>query len=171
MNTLIISSSISPTSRSLVLCTTVAKALEAKGAIVDVVDARLLDLVPYHKPITPSMEEVMEKVRWADNIVIGMGVHSYSFNDTLKIIMDGTFMHATGKFFGILCAAGGHRSYLTTMQVTQICMSEWRMIQLPRIVYATKHEFTDGKISAPEIEQRLEDFVEEFYTIGGKLLA
>ena len=69
------------------------------------------------------------------------------------------------------CAAGGERSYLSTMNLTQICMNEWRMMQLPRIVYATKKDFTEDIITSTEVLERIELFSEEFHAIGRKLLA
>ena len=99
-----------------------------------------------------------------------MGVHCYSINDSLKIILDTIFQKATGKFYGILCAAGGEKSYLSTMHLTQICMNEWRMIQLPRIVYAIEKDFTEEKISSTDLLKRIELFSEEFHLIGNKLL-
>ena len=70
-----------------------------------------------------------------------MGVHCYSVNDSLKILLDTCFSKAHSKFYGILCMAGGEKSFLSTMHLTQICMNEWHMIQLPRIIYATGKDF------------------------------
>ena len=91
------------------------------------------------------MKDLILKVEETDNIIIGMGVHCYSINDALKIILDNCFGKAISKFFGI-CAAGGEKSYLTTQHLTQICMNEWRMIQLPRVVYNWKR-FSRRKIN------------------------
>ena len=115
------------------------------------------------------MKDLSKEISKADNLIIGMGVHCYSINDSLKIILDNCFNDVTGKFFGILCAAGGERSYLSTMHLTQICMNEWRMMQLPRIVYATGKDFTEDTISSTEVLERIELFSEEFHTIGNKL--
>lgn len=170
MNTLILSSSLSPDSKSFILCNSIANKVSKKGANVTVVDARTINLAPSHKPMTKSMKELAEKITAANNIVIGMGVHNYSISDSLKILLDTCCEGFTGKFFGIACAAGGSHSYLTTMQLTQICMNEWRMIQLPQVVYATESDFTAEKISNPDVQKRLTQFTENFYTIGSKLL-
>lgn len=171
MNTLIISSSLSPNSRSWILCSHVAKLLSENEVNVTLVDARTMELHPCHKELTPSMEDLQEKVRQADNIILGMGVHCYSMNDALKIIFDTCMKEAEGKFFGVLCAAGGERSYLATQHVTQICMNEWRMMQLPRIVYATGKDFHGQDIVSQEILERCSVFADEFAGIGKKLLA
>ena len=69
----------------------------------------------------------------------------------------------------MLIRLGGERSYLSTMQLTQICMNEWRMIQLPRIVYATGKDFKEDIIISSEVLERIALFSEEFHTIGNKL--
>ena len=49
-------------------------------------------------------------------------------------------------------------------------MNEWRMMQLPRIVYATGKDFTENTIKSKEALERIEIFSEEFHKIGNKLL-
>jgi len=171
MNTLIISSSFSKKSRSFILCKAIDTELQKKGVNVELLDARKMDLLPCHKGVTTSMEELTTKVENADNIIFGMGVHCYSINDGLKIILDNCCGGGVGKFFGIVCAAGGEKSYLSSMHLTQICMNEWRMIQLPRIVYATGKDFEGNIISSDDLKDRIKLFVEEFTIIGEKLIS
>ena len=102
MNTLIISSSLSKTSRSFILCNQIHLLLQDKNINTELVDAREMELLPFHKGSTPSMEELTEKIAKADNIIFGMGVHCYSVNDGLKIILDGCCEQTEGKFFGIV---------------------------------------------------------------------
>jgi len=171
MKTLILSSSLSKNSRSFILCNEVLKNLSKKGVDCTIVDARDIPMHPTHQELTSEMETLMKQLKETDNIIIGMGVHCYSINDSLKILLDTCFSEAAEKFYGILCAAGGERSYLSTMHLTQICMNEWRMIQLPRIVFATAENFKNDAISSSELLQRIQLFSEEFHSIGGKLLA
>jgi len=168
MKTLILSSSLSENSRSFLLCKAVKEELIAKGDNITFVDARNIPMQPVHRGLSPEMETLAKQVEQADNIIIGMGVHCYSVNDSLKILLDTCFGKATGKFFGILCAAGGERSYLSTMQLTQICMNEWRMMQMPRIVYATGKDFKEDIITT-EVLERIVLFSDEFHSIGNKL--
>ena len=170
MKTLIISSSLSPNSRSFILCSEIYHKLKNNNIDVSIIDARKIDLSPCHIQTTKSMKSLTNKVKEADNIIIGMGVHCYSINDGLKIILDNCFDGAIGKFFGIICAAGGERSYLSSSHLTQICMNEWRMIQLPRIVYATKKDFVNNQITDKEVLKRLDIFSKEFISIGKKLI-
>ena len=171
MKTLILSSSLSNSSRSFILCNEVFKCLSSKGSKCTMIDARNVSLRPTHNKPTMQMEALSKQIEETDNIIIGMGVHCYSINDSLKILLDNTFKKAIGKFYGILCAAGGEKSYLSTMHLTQICMNEWRMIQLPRIVYATEKDFTNEKISSKDLLKRIKIFTNDFYSIGNKLLS
>ena len=57
------------------------------------------------------------------------------------------------------------------MHLTQICMNQWRMIQLPRIVYATGKDFTEDDITSKEVIDRIHVFSDEFNTLGNKLIS
>ena len=171
MKTLILSSSLSKNSRSFILCNEVFRILSEKGINCTIVDARDIQINPVHRGLTTEMNTLSEQIKETDNIIIGMGVHCYSVNDGLKILLDTCFSEATGKFYAILCAAGGERSYLSTMHLTQICMNEWRMMQLPRIVYATGKDFKNDEIASAELLRRIELFSKEFYLTGNKLLS
>ena len=170
MKTLIISSSLSKNSRSFILCNEVCKVLKKKKIQTTIIDARDMNILPMHNKLNSKMKILSEKIKKTDNIIIGMGVHCYSINDSLKILLDTCFSDAIGKFYGVLCAAGGEKSYLSTMHLTQICMNEWRMIQLPRIVYATAKDFDNNTIISTDLLERINTFSDEFYYTGKKLL-
>ncbi len=170
MKTLIISSSLSKNSRSFILCNEVSNVLKKKKIQTTIIDARDMNILPMHNKLNSKMKILSEKIKKTDNIIIGMGVHCYSINDSLKILLDTCFSDAIGKFYGILCAAGGEKSYLSTMHLTQICMNEWRMIQLPRIVYATGKDFDNNTIISTDLLERINTFSDEFYYTGKKLL-
>lgn len=169
MKTLIISSSLSPKSHSLILCQETAKKLKEKGVEVTLFDCQKIKLKPYPSEPTEGMKELIAATKNCDNIIFGMGVHNYGLSDSLKIIIDNCLNENTAHFFGILCAAGGPLSYLATMQLSQACMNQWRMIQLPRVVYATKTDFSDQYICNEGILERLGLFADEFTEIGRKL--
>ena len=94
----------------------------------------------------------------------------FGFQLTHKIVYHREMPRAQNKFYAIACAAGGERSYLATMHLTQICMNQWRMIQLPRILYATKNDFKKNQITNKELIKRINNFSDEFINIGRKLL-
>ena len=171
MKTVIISSSLSKTSKSFILCNEVNQKLKDLGFKSEIIDARSISLNAYHLIQSKELDDLSNKISKADNLIIAMGVHNFSINDSLKIILDTCFKNVEGKFFGILCAAGGEKSYLSTMHLTQICMNEWRMIQLPRIIYATKRDFKNNKLTSKDIKERIGVFCNEFIEIGQKIMS
>ena len=170
MRTLIISSSLSENSKSFILCNEVNKKLKHLGVKSEIIDAREILLFPYHIPKSKQMNNLTEKISSADNLIIAMGVHNYSINDSLKIILDTCFKNVEGKFFGIICAGGGEKSYLSTMHLSQICMNEWKMIQLPRIIYGARKDFENNQIKSQQLLDWIDLFCNEFKEIGNKLM-
>ena len=171
MKTVIISSSLSKNSKSFILCNEVNQKLKDLGFKSEIIDARSISLNAYHLIQSKELDDLSNKISKADNLIIAMGVHNFSINDSLKIILDTCFKNVEGKFFGILCAAGVEKSYLSTMHLTQICMNEWGMIQLPRIIYATKRDFENNKLTSKNIKERIDVFCNEFTEIGQKLMS
>ena len=71
MKTLIISSSLSKTSKSLILCNEVALVL-SKKVNCSVIDSSSLTINPTHKRKTNDMHKLSQKIKDADNIIIGI---------------------------------------------------------------------------------------------------
>lgn len=136
---------------------------------MELVDVKNMKIAHYGEEKTSDMQEIEKKSEWVDAFIFGMAVYNYSINDSLKVIIDNAMGKPIGKFFGILAAAGGQRSYLATMHLTQMCMNEWRMIQLPRVVYATGVDFVDQEITSLNLIERIDLLAKEFDSIGNKL--
>jgi hypothetical protein len=49
-------------------------------------------------------------------------------------------------------------------------MNQWKMIQLPRIIYATGKDFTENKLTSTVLKKWMSEFVAEYISIGKKLL-
>ena len=159
--TLIIRSSLNPESKSYQMCKIIFEKMSANNVQVELLDVRDYELGHTFRT-TPDMQKISEKIAAADNFVIGMAVYCYSVNDSLKSVLDNCFSEVTGKKYGIVCAAGGDKSYLATQHLTQICANEWRMMQLPRIVYASGKDWQEGKLINADVVERMDLFVDEF---------
>ena len=48
-------------------------------------------------------------------------------------------------------------------------MNQWKMIQLPRIIYASKNDFDQNKIISKNVLEWIDIFCAEFIEIGKKL--
>ena len=169
MKTVTISSSLREESKGKVMLKAVAEKLKVKGADVDFIDCREFELGHTFRT-TDDMEKIKERIAKADNLVIGMSVYCYTVNDSLKSVLDNCFENVNHKLYGVVCAAGGQKSYLATQHLTQICMNEWRMLQLPRVVYGTGQDFSELSITNEDLLERIDNFANEFYDLGSKLL-
>jgi len=159
--TLVISSSLNPDSKSYKICKMITKLLDKKGIEVELLDVREYELGHTFRT-TPNMQKITDKITTADNFIIGMAVYCYSINDSLKSVLDNCFEDVNGKKYGIVCAAGGEKSYLATQHLTQVCANEWRMIQLPRVVYTSGKDWADGELVSADVSERVDVFVNEF---------
>ena len=50
-------------------------------------------------------------------------------------------------------------------------MNQWKMIQLPRVIYATHNDFKNNEIISKNIIDWIDKFCEEFCLIGKKLIS
>jgi hypothetical protein len=50
-------------------------------------------------------------------------------------------------------------------------MNEWKMIQLPRIVYASSKDFNNNALKSKEVKDWMKLFCNEFASIGKKLMS
>ena len=97
MKTVIISSSLSKTSKSFILCNEVNQKLKDLGFKSEIIDARSISLNAYHLIQSKELDDLSNKISKADNLIIAMGVHNFSINDSLKIILDTCFKNVEGK--------------------------------------------------------------------------
>ena len=163
MKTLIISSSLNPSSHSFELC----KALAAKMPDSELIDLREMEINFTYQEKTADFKALTDKVAAADNYVFGMAVHNYSVNDSLKAVVENCFHDSEKhKFFGLLCAAGSPVSYLSTTDFFKMLIFDFEMIAFPKIVFHSGKEFTiDAKL-----QERIDNFAQDFTKIGNKLI-
>ena len=92
MKTLILSSSLSENFTFIfIICKHVFNILCKHKVDCQIIDARKIPMNPTHGKLTLEMQSLSAKIAAADNIIIGMGVHCYSVNDSLKILLDTCF--------------------------------------------------------------------------------
>jgi NAD(P)H-dependent FMN reductase len=172
MKTLIISSSLSPDSRSHILCRELQQLLSEDPEVeVQLIDARELDLQYTHQEPSAAMKELTELVQAADNYIISMPVHNYTMSDAVKTITETCFdKSAKGKLFGIVSSAGSQVSYLATAHLVQSMMYEFKMIPFPPLVFATGGSFDGDKLDDERLEKRMSEFARDFVALGGRLV-
>ena len=157
MTVLHISCSLSPGSRSRVLAAEAARALEAAGAGV-----KVLDLRDFPMPMCdgedcedPNVARLAQAVGAADAILLAVPIYSYDVNAAAKNLVEHTGSAWEGKVVGFLCAAGGTASYMSVMGLANSLMLDFRCLIVPRFVYATAGDFSGGEVSSARIKERV----------------
>ena len=160
---LVVSCSLNPASRSHTLAVAASKSLDAIGASHELLDLREWDL-----PICdgkacydhPSIGPVTRKVAAAAAILIASPVYNYDLNAAVKNFVELTGQAWGEKPVGFLCAAGGHRSYMSPIGLANSLMFDFRCHIVPRYVYATKEDFGAAHEPGPELAGRIRQLVQ-----------
>ena len=155
---LVVSCSLNPASRSHALAVAAGEALGALGAPHELLDLREWDL-----PICdgkacyehPSIGPVTKKVDTAAAILIASPVYNYDLNAAVKNFVELTGQAWGEKPVGFLCAAGGHRSYMSPIGLANSLMFDFRCHIVPRFVYATKEDFTAADQPSADLGGRI----------------
>jgi FMN reductase len=150
---LIISTSLRPGSLSRVLGLFLAEELGGEH----------LDLRDYPLPLCdgekayddPNVELLSAKITAARVVLLAVPIYNYDGNAAAKNLIELTGSAWEDKIVGFACAAGGLSSYMSIMGLSNDLMLDFRCIVLPRFVYATGGDFTDGQISSAKIQERL----------------
>ena len=155
---LVVSCSLNPASRSHTLAVAAGEALGSIGTSHELIDLRQWDL-----PICdgescyghPSIGPITKKVAGAAAILIASPVYNYDLNAAVKNFVELTGQAWAEKPVGFLCAAGGHRSYMSPIGLANSLMFDFRCHIIPRYVYATKDDFTSAHEASAELAGRI----------------
>ena len=168
MTFLIISTSLRSGSRSQIM---------AKYLQENINDVELFDLQDNPLPMCdgdecydlPEVIAFREKVESAEGIIMAIPVYNFNVSSGAKNIVELGGSKLYDKTFGFMCAAGGRNSYMSVMSLANSLMIDFRCYIVPKFVYATKHDFQDGKITNSEIKDRIEELGAELVRVSKAL--
>ena len=168
MNYLIISTSLRPGSRSRIMAKYLKDSLD---------DVEFFDLQDNPLPMCdgdkcydlPEVLEFRDKVKNADGIIMATPVYNFNVSSGAKNIVELGGRMLYDKIFGFMCAAGGRNGYMSVMSLANSLMLDFRCYIIPKFVYATKHDFDDGKISNSDIKERIEELGAELIRVSKAL--
>lgn len=170
MKTLIVSCSLHAASKSRQLASELESFWRSNDAIeVATLDLRSLGLPPcdggpsYAHPATEQLQSAFTE---ADAVVFAVPIYNYDINSAAKNAIELAGRQLTDKVAGFLCAAGGHRSYMSVMAAANSLMLDFRTIIIPRFVYAGGDDIPDGGELSDEIRKRVAQFGEEFLRLA-----
>ena len=150
---LVISASLRPGSLSRVLGLALAKELGGEHVDLREFPLPLCDGEAAYND--PNVDALGAKITAARVILLAVPIYNYDANAAVKNLVELTGSTWEDKIVGFACAAGGHSSYMSVMSLANSLMLDFRCIVLPRFVYATGEDFTDGKLTSKKLVQRL----------------
>ena len=117
----------------------------------------------------PEVLEFREKVKNADGIIMATPVYNFNVSSGAKNIVElgGSMLY--DKIFGFMCAAGGRNGYMSVMSLANSLMLVFRCYIIPKFVYATKHDFENGKITNSDIKERIKELGTELIRVSKAL--
>ena len=136
-------------SKSQLLARVAESALQEQG-----VSATLLDLREKY-----DAAALMAAVQEATHLIFAMPVYNFDVNARAKqVIEDLPGKALEGKTVGLICQAGGNRSYMSVLSFANSLMLDFRCWIVPRFVYATGGEF-EGETPSADVIRRVEELV------------
>ena len=157
MNDLVISSSLSPHSKSRILARATAETLRCDNPRSEFVDLAELE-IPFCDAVdcySAPVVSLKEKIEDADGIVLATPIYNYTMGSSAKNLIELTGSAWTEKVVAFLCAAGGVHSYMAVTGVACSLMLDFRSVVVPRFVYATGDAFEDGVLVDQEVRDRI----------------
>jgi NAD(P)H-dependent FMN reductase len=157
---LIISGSLRSESRSRVMAHFLTDCYRSEGIASHLIDLRGLHLpfcdgeAAYDHPSVLSLSSTISEARV---VIIATPIYNFDASAALKNLIELTGDSWDNKVVGFLCAAGGSASYMSVMSLANSLMLDFRCLIIPRIVYATSPDFTDGRLSSPVVQERVRE--------------
>ena len=128
------------------------------------IDFELIDLKDYDIPICDGDKcydhettiMLRKKVEEAKCVVISTPVYNFNVSSSAKNFVELTGKMWEGKIAGFMTAAGGRSGYMSVMSLANSLMLDFRVVIIPKHVYAERSSFKDD-----EIEKGVKDRIEE----------
>ena len=160
----LIQGSLNKESRTAILIRHTEEELKRAGLEAITLDLRNIQmefcdgrsLKEYH----PDMQQAYRAMEKAEAFVIGMPVYCYSVSGPLKNFIDITSGAMEKKVAGILCNAGGNRSYMSSADLSNILAYESHVTTVQPIVYSSSEDFDDHKLTGNKVQSKIREMVE-----------
>ncbi len=162
MSILVISSSLSPDSKSRIVANEMNACLKSAGA-----NPEFIDLRKYPMPFCdasqaygdPNVIKLSKKIKDASGIIIAFPIYNYDSNGVLKNLLELTGKSWQNKVVGFACAAGGPGSYMAPMSMANSLMLDFRCIIIPRFVYVMASQINQEGV-LPDVKIRIVELAE-----------
>lgn len=155
---LVVATSLNPGSRSFLLAREAYALLQQREVDSELVDLRELDL-PFADGVSdfgsrPGVARIKAAFKQASHIILAVPIYNGDVNAATRNLPN-LGCDFAGRTVGFLCAAGGARSYMAIYSLANSLMFEYLAWIVPRHVYATKADFSAGRIASAEVLERI----------------
>ena len=159
----LIQGSLNKESRSSVLIQHVEELLKSAGLETSLLDLRNIkmefcdgrSLKEYH----PEVQQAHQVIKEAEAFVFGMPVYCYSVSGPLKNFIDITSGAMEKKIAGIVCAAGGNRSYMASADLSNILAYESHVTTVQPIVYSSSEDYKEQTLTGNKVKSKIKELV------------
>lgn len=159
---IIISSSLNPGSNSRILAheaLDVARSLKIEAMLVDLRDYPLT-LCDGEASFDQSHAEALAaRLRQAAAVLFASPIYNYDVSAALKNLIEHVGGELSDKVVGMMCAAGGERSYMSALPFLNSLMLDYRSLVIPRFVYASRSAFENGVLVDSGVKARVQELV------------
>ena len=160
----LIQGSLNKESRTAILVDHAVKEIKRAGLEVTVLDLRNIQmefcdgrsLKEYHLEVQQAYQAMEE----ADAFVIGMPVYCYSVSGPLKNFIDITSGAMEKKIAGILCNAGGNRSYMASADLSNILAYESHVTTVQPIVFSSYEDYGEQTLTGDKVKSKIQEMVD-----------
>lgn len=160
---LILSTSLNAESNSRLLAETAATVLRESGT-----ETGWIDLRDFPLPLCdggaayshPHVAALRAQIADAAAILVGTPIYNYDGGAAFKNLLELTGRAWENKVVAFLCAAGGQSSYMSIMALANSLMLDFRCVIVPRFVYATGEDFSNGRLTSAEQLRRVRELAE-----------
>jgi NAD(P)H-dependent FMN reductase len=148
----IVQGSLNPDSKTAVVVKETEKVLKTRNIEFETLDLRSLELQFCDgrslKDYNEDMQRAYRVLESADGFILGMPVYCWSMSGVVKNLIDITAGALENKVAGILCNAGGNRSFMSSGDLINVLYYESGVMTVHPVVYTSNEDFTDGKLIA-----------------------
>ena len=148
----IIQGSLSRDSKTAVVVAETEKVLRERKLDFETLDLRNLKLEFCDgrslSDYNADMQKAYQLLESADGFIFGMPVYCWSMSGVVKNLIDITAGALENKVAGILCNAGGNRSFMSSADLINVLYYESGVMTVHPIVYTSYEDFQDGKLIA-----------------------
>ncbi len=166
---IVIQGSLSQDSKTAVVVRETERILKDRGLDFETLDLRALEMEFCDgRPLAEynaDMQRVYGLMNEADGFIFGMPVYCWSVSGALKNLIDITAGAMNNKVAGILCNAGGNRSFLASSDLVKILLYESGVLTVHPTVYSTAEDFDDGRLVNPKVVGRIEGMVDALFKL------